>query len=146
MSCASENAKDQIALIFYIFITCVIFCNNVIHNSFHRNDCIQCLNDNIYIYRIFLLTENFFHCCCYIFRDLVRDFFDFLIHRRCSHYRCNYNFYNFVKLFLFFIIVVFAIFFMFAIFFIANEINLFNLLFLIMFFLLKIFKDRFIKE
>ena len=51
-----------------------------------------------------------------------------------------------LNFFFFFVIVAFAIFFTFAIFFAASEIDLFNLLFLTMFFLLKIFKDCFVKE
>ena len=51
-----------------------------------------------------------------------------------------------LNFFSFSVIVAFAIFFMFAIFFVASEIDLFNLLFLTIFFLLKIFKNRFVKR
>ena len=51
-----------------------------------------------------------------------------------------------LNFFSFSVIVAFAIFFTFAIFFIANEIDLFNLLFLTMLFLLKIFKDCFVRK
>ena len=51
-----------------------------------------------------------------------------------------------LNFFFFFVIVAFAIFFTFAIFFVASKINLFNSLFLTMFFLLKIFKNRFVKK
>ena len=53
---------------------------------------------------------------------------------------------NLVELLFFSVIVVFAIFFTFAIFSTASEIDLFSSLLLTMFFLLKIFKNRFIKK
>ena len=51
-----------------------------------------------------------------------------------------------LNFFSFSVIVAFVIFFTFAIFFVASEVNLFNLLFLTILFLLKIFKNRFVKK